>query len=247
MWLYIINIERYREWILMKCLICGGESAGEVCNQCIRLEKILFQKEWSFKAGLIGKAEDLRVAVSNLRISGRLPMSDNPKGLNTRVDNVSHYLMNVKKVEETTYSGKKAIMVTIENPETKFTRYLYLPNLDDMAGLSAAINDAKTKAASLTERIRQQKGLAPAQTGAAVTASAGAAAAASFTTAPRPTPKPIPAQAQEENYDTVALSGMADDLSEFETKIKKLKVLRDNGILSEEEYIAEKKKLVSIF
>lgn len=231
----------------MKCLICGGESAGEVCNQCIRLEKILFQKEWSFKAGLIGKAEDLRVAVSNLRISGRLPMSDNPKGLNTRVDNVSHYLMNVKKVEETTYSGKKAIMVTIENPETKFTRYLYLPNLDDMAGLSAAINDAKTKAASLTERIRQQKGLAPAQTGAAVTASAGAAAAASFTTAPRPTPKPIPAQAQEENYDTVALSGMADDLSEFETKIKKLKVLRDNGILSEEEYIAEKKKLVSIF
>ena len=27
----------------MKCLICGGESAGEVCNQCIRLEKIIFQ------------------------------------------------------------------------------------------------------------------------------------------------------------------------------------------------------------
>ena len=70
----------------MKCLICGGESAGEVCNQCIRLEKIIFQKEWSFKAGLIGKAEDLRVAVSNLRISGRLPMSDNPKALTTRVD-----------------------------------------------------------------------------------------------------------------------------------------------------------------
>ena len=41
----------------MKCLICGGESAGEVCNQCIRLEKIIFQKEWSFKAGFIGKAE----------------------------------------------------------------------------------------------------------------------------------------------------------------------------------------------
>ena len=40
---------------------------------------------------------------------------------------------------------------------------------------------------------------------------------------------------------------MAEDLSEFETKIKKLKVLRDNGILSEEEYIEEKKKLVSIF
>lgn len=234
----------------MKCLICGGESAGEVCNQCIRLEKIIFQKEWSFKAGLIGKAEDLRVAVSNLRISGRLPMSDNPKALNTRIDNVSHYLMNVKKVDEATYSGKKAVMVTIENPDTKFTRYLYLPNLDDMAGFSAAINDAKTKAASLTERIRQQKGLAPAQTGVASTASAGASAAASVTMAPRPAAAPVAAAAprqEEENYDTVALSGMADDLSEFETKIKKLKVLRDNGILSEEEYIAEKKKLVSIF
>lgn len=233
----------------MKCLICGGEAAGEVCNQCIRLEKVLFQKEWGFKAGLIGKSEELRVAVSNLRISGRMPMGNNSKGLNTRIDNVSHYLMNVKNVEETTFSGKKAAMITIENSETKFVRYLYLPNLDDMAGFTAAVNDAKTKAASLTERIRQQKGLAPAQTGVASTASAGAtASAASFTQAPRPvTTAPLPAAEKEENFDTVALSGMADDLSEFETKIKKLKVLRDNGILSEEEYIAEKKKLVSIF
>ena len=234
----------------MKCLICGGESAGEVCNQCIRLEKIIFQKEWSFKAGLIGKAEDLRVAVSNLRISGRLPMSDNPKALNTRVDNVSHYLLNVKSVEETTYSGKKAIMVTIVNPATKFTRYLYLPNLDDMAGLTAAINDAKTKAETLTDRILQQKGLAPAggsSASAAPAASASPAPAASApVSAPRPASIPTPS-AKEEDVSTVALSGMAEDLSEFETKIKKLKVLRDNGILSEEEYIEEKKKLVSIF
>ena len=234
----------------MKCLICGGESAGEVCNQCIRLEKIIFQKEWSFKAGLIGKAEDLRVAVSNLRISGRLPMSDNPKALNTRVDNVSHYLLNVKSVEETTYSGKKAIMVTIVNPATKFIRYLYLPNLDDMAGLTAAINDAKTKAETLTDRIRQQKGLAPAggsSASAAPAASASPAPAASApVSAPRPASIPTPS-AKEEDVSTVALSGMAEDLSEFETKIKKLKVLRDNGILSEEEYIEEKKKLVSIF
>lgn len=235
----------------MKCLICSGEAAGEVCNQCIRLEKIIFQREWSFKAGLIGKSEDLRVAVSNLRISGRLPMSDNPKAMNTRVDNVSHYLMNVKKAEETTYSGKKAIMVTIENPDTKFTRYLYLPNLDDMAGFMTAIHEAKEKAASLTERIRQQKGLAPAQTGIPSTASSSASAVAAArtnpTVAPRPSVTAAPSPAGEENFDTVALSGMADDLSEFETKIKKLKVLRDNGILSEEEYIAEKKKLVSIF
>jgi len=239
----------------MKCLICGGESAGEVCNQCIRLEKILYQKEWSYKAGIIGKAEDLRVAVSNLRISGRLPMSDNPKALNTRIDNVSHYLLNVKSVEETNYGGKKAIMVTIENPATKFTRYLYLPGLDDIAGVTASVNDAKTKAETLTDRIRQQKGLAPigggsapAPTPAASAPSITAAGAApSFTAAPRPvTVAPTPSAA-DEDVSTVALSGMAEDLSEFETKIKKLKVLRDNGILSEEEYIEEKKKLVSIF
>lgn len=225
----------------MKCLICGGEAAGEVCNQCIRLEKILFQKEWAFKAGIIGKSEDLRVAVSNLRISGRLPISNNPKGLNTRIDNVSHYLLNVKNVEETTFSGKKAIMVAIENTDTQFVRYLYLPGLDDVAGFTSAVNGAKTQAASLTDRIRQQKGLAPIQTGAASAAPAAAAPSA-------PAPKPAaPVAEKDDNFDTVALSGMADDLSEFETKIKKLKVLRDNGILSEEEYISEKKKLVSIF
>lgn len=229
----------------MKCLICGGESAGEVCNQCIRLEKIIFQKEWSFKAGFIGKSEDLRVAVSNLRISGRLPMSDNPKGLNTRVDNVSHYLLNVKSVDETTYSGKKAMMVTIENPATKFVRYLYLPALDDMAGFAAAIKDAKTKAETLTDRIRQQKGLAPVGGGSAPVATP-APSAPTPTVAPAPAAIPTPA-ARDEDVSTVALSGMAEDLSEFETKIKKLKVLRDNGILSEEEYIEEKKKLVSIF
>lgn len=229
----------------MKCLICGGESAGEVCNQCIRLEKIIFQKEWSFKAGFIGKSEDLRVAVSNLRISGRLPMSDNPKGLNTRVDNVSHYLLNVKSVDETTYSGKKAMMVTIENPATKFVRYLYLPALDDMAGFTAAIKDAKTKAETLTDRIRQQKGLAPVGGGSAPVATP-APSAPTPTVAPAPAAIPTPA-ARDEDVSTVALSGMAEDLSEFETKIKKLKVLRDNGILSEEEYIEEKKKLVSIF
>ncbi len=39
----------------MKCLICGSESANEVCNKCIRLEKILYQKEWNFKEGMLIK------------------------------------------------------------------------------------------------------------------------------------------------------------------------------------------------
>ena len=67
--------------------------------------------------------------------------------------------------------------------------------------------------------------------------------------APESTPASAPAPTADatNNYDTVALSSIAADINEFETKIKKLKVLRDNGILSEEEYLAEKKKLVSIF
>ena len=30
----------------MKCLVCGKDSSNEVCNNCIRMEKILYQKEW---------------------------------------------------------------------------------------------------------------------------------------------------------------------------------------------------------
>ena len=69
---------------------------------------------------------------------------------------------------------------------------------------------------------------------------------ARLTPAPAAAPASAPAPAAT-STDTVALAGIAEDISEFETKIKKLKVLRDNGILSDEEYEAEKKKLVSIF
>ena len=103
-------------------------------------------------------------------------------------------------------------MVTIENPATKFIRYLYLPNLDDMAGLTAAINDAKTKAETLTDRIRQQKGLAPAG-GSSAPAAASASPAPSASapvSAPRPVSIPTPV-AKEEDVSTVAMSGMADD------------------------------------
>ena len=76
---------------------------------------------------------------------------------------------------------------------------------------------------------------------------ASQAAAAAPAPTPAAAPAPAPKPAAPASSDTVALAGIASDISEFETKIKKLKVLRDNGILSEEEYEAEKKKLVSIF
>lgn len=299
----------------MKCLICSGDSAGEVCNKCIRLEKILYQKEWSYKEGMfLKKSEDYRIAISNMRISGRVAICDNPKGLNSRLDNMSHYLMNVKECTQVSYQGKKTLMIGIENStgeNARYSRYCFLPGFDDVEQFVNAIFDAKKKAASLTERIRQSNGIStgaveitPTQTSADIKVSASAAAAptpmptplaaaastsmptpsaaAASTSmptsaaaavaamsrpvtpvsaptapvfaatptpasAPAPAPAPRPAPAAPSTYDTVALSGIASDINEFETKIKKLKVLRDNGILSEAEYLEEKKKLVNIF
>lgn len=264
----------------MKCLICGGDSAGEVCNKCSRLEKILYQKEWSYKEGMIiKKTEDFRIAISNMRISGRVAISDNPKGMNARLDNMTHYLLNVQECTQTTYQGKKTVMVVIESSTGdggSFKRYCFLPGFEEADQFIAAIADGKQKASTLTDKIRQTSGLAsstPASSASVAPASfasvsavnASAQQAASIPTpapAPAPAPAPIPvapapvaptpvaaAPAAESNgnYDTVALSSIASDINEFETKIKKLKVLRDNGILSEEEYLAEKKKLVSIF
>lgn len=236
----------------MKCLICGSESANEVCNKCIRLEKILYQKEWNFKEGmLIKKTEAFRIAISNLRISGRAAICDNPKGLNARIDNISYYLLNVKECSQVTYQGKKTLMVSLEGTgENRYNRYIFLPGFEEGDQLVNAIFDAKTKAASLTERIRQNNGIASRPVEVTPTV------ASSDFRVNQPTPAPVPAVAPASapapapvatSTDTVALAGIAEDISEFETKIKKLKVLRDNGILSDEEYEAEKKKLVSIF
>lgn len=240
----------------MKCLICGSDSSSEVCNKCIRLEKIIYQKEWvSKEGGLIKKSEDFRVAISNLRISGRVSISDNPKGSNARLDNFSHYLMNVRECSQVTYGGKKTLMVTVENKgEGAYTRYCFLPGFEEGDQFVNAIFDAKTKAASLTERIRQSSGMSSTPVEVTQTVASSdfhlSAAAQAAAAAPKPAaasaPAPKPAAAPASS-DTVALAGIASDISEFETKIKKLKVLRDNGILSEEEYEAEKKKLVSIF
>ena len=279
----------------MKCLICGGDSAGEVCNKCSRLEKILYQKEWSYKEGMIiKKTEEFRIAVSNMRISGRVAISDNPKGLNARLDNMTHYLLNVQDCTQTTYQGKKTVMVAIESSSgdsAKYKRFCFLPGFDEADQFIAAIAEGKQKASTLTDRIRQTNGLSsstPAASTAApasfasVSAVNASAQQAASTPAPAPTPvaaeptptpvaptpaapapepavaptpvaatptpaAPTPTAEATNNYDTVALSSIASDINEFETKIKKLKVLRDNGILSEEEYLAEKKKLVSIF
>ena len=232
----------------MKCSVCGKDASNEVCNNCIRMEKILYQKEWSHKAGLLSKNEDYRVAISNLRISGRLSIGDNNRGLNTRIDNISHYLLHVKGISN---AGKDLMIELQGTGDNKYTRFLYLPGFQEGEQLMKAITDAKEKAASLTERIRQSNGIAssaPAPAASAAPAPAPAVAPAPRPAAPSPAPAPAaPAAPAPNTTDTIALAGIAEDISEFETKIKKLKVLRDNGILSDAEYEAEKKKLVSIF
>lgn len=143
----------------MKCLICGGDSAGEVCNKCSRLEKILYQKEWSYKEGMIiKKTEDFRIAISNMRISGRVAISDNSKGMNARLDNMTHYLLNVQECTQTTYQGKKTVMVVIESSTSdggSFKRYCFLPGFEEADQFIAAIADGKQKASTLTDKIRQ--------------------------------------------------------------------------------------------
>ena len=77
----------------MQCLICGKDSAGEVCNQCIRAEQGIYAKDWTYKEGLIvKKTEDFRVNVTNARVNGIAVISTSPNGMNAKIDNFNHYI-----------------------------------------------------------------------------------------------------------------------------------------------------------
>lgn len=45
--------------------------------------------------------------------------------------------------------------------------------------------------------------------------------------------------------NTPQLEDVTDDTEQFEKRVKKLKVLYDNGILSEEEFLEEKRRIMS--
>ena len=199
----------------MKCLICAKESAGEVCDQCIRLEKPVFQKEWNYKEGLvIKKVEPMRVSISTLRISGKAEICNNERGMNGRMDNVSHYIMNVKDVSKKMYQGKETVTVHYYNSDTKMERFLFFLGLTDADELKRAIESAKQQAGTLVGRLNEN--------------AAASAASTARSSAPA----------------TSASSAAAAVAGDFETKAKKLKVLLDSGILSPEEYEKEKKKLM---
>lgn len=234
----------------MKCLICGSEATGEICHKCGAVEKILYQKDWIHVEGkVIRKSENFRIAVSNLRLSGRAIVSDNPKGLNARVDNLSHYLLNVKECSQAIYQGKKTLMLSIEGiGENKYTRFCFLAGFDAGDQLANALFEAKRKVPALADQILSG-------TSGAVSGYDYGMSARKSVEQPRPAEQsepvrsasPLPKNFDPFSSDTIALASVAEDISVFETKIKKLKVLRDNGILSDAEYEEEKKKLVNIF
>ena len=76
--------------------------------------------------------------------------------------------------------------------------------------------------------------------GATSTAAGATSTMAGATSAPKPLPKP-------ENESSILTSVPSGKLSfaEFEKAAKKLKMLLDNGIINQEEFDAEKQKLVA--
>lgn len=129
----------------MQCLICGKDSAGEVCNQCIRAEKGIYAKDWTYKEGLIvKKTEDFRVNVTNARVNGIAVISTASNGMNAKIDNFNHYIGCVVGVEQGSYNNKPAPMFHIKAP-AGMERYLIFPQMPDEGGLKAAVEKAKSE------------------------------------------------------------------------------------------------------
>ncbi|MBQ5431295.1 MAG: hypothetical protein IIU28_06555 [Lachnospiraceae bacterium] len=51
-------------------------------------------------------------------------------------------------------------------------------------------------------------------------------------------------KAAEEDRYTATANGKADSAEDFKVRVEKLQILRDSGMLSEEEFLSEKKKLL---
>lgn len=188
----------------MKCFICGKDSVGEVCNSCTRLEQSIYNKEYTYKEGLIvKKTEDFKIAISTARANGTAIVSTSSSGMNAKIDNFNHFIGGVLGVEPCTYNGKPAPGVHIKTP-AGMERYLIFPQFTDEGALKAAIDKAK----------------------------AGQVTASSSSPAPSPAAVAAP-----------SFASSASLTPEQQERLKKLDLLKENGILSEAEYQAEKSKM----
>lgn len=128
---------------IMACFVCKSESPYEVCNQCIRAEKVFAEQKWTYKASLFGAKEDCKISVSSYRISGCSLISSMESGSNGRFDTFNHYVGNVKDIKIGEYNKKPSLILHIVNTEKKLDRYIILPGMEDMEKIHSAILSAK--------------------------------------------------------------------------------------------------------
>lgn len=133
----------------MKCFVCGNDTPGEVCNQCVRTEKSIFHKEWDYKEGfIVKKVESYKLDVTSYRITGTGMVSNSDKGLNGRVDTFNHYIGNVDFVQKGQCNGKDALVIHYKNQNTQMERYIHFQGFTDDETVKNAINAAKAEASS---------------------------------------------------------------------------------------------------
>ena len=123
------------------CCVCGRESAGEVCNTCIRTETQIMKEEWVHKEGLLGsKKIELNLSISDLRISGYGLITTQEGMLTTgRYDNFTHYIKNIEEVKSVTIDKKEALLIHIVNPYTRLNRFIYMLSPKDVSKLILTI------------------------------------------------------------------------------------------------------------
>ncbi len=200
----------------MKCFVCGRDSVGEVCNSCTRDEQGFYKRDYQYKEGLlVKKKEDFRINITNARINGIAVVSPYQNGMNAKVDNFNHWIGAVEETGESTYNGKPAPYVHIKVPGG-MERYLIFPQLDDISGVKNAIDKAKSAKME------------------------GPAVMPAFAAAPAPAPRPAapaPRPAAPAPAPAAALDPVKQD------KLNKLNALLTSGILTQDEYNAEKLKM----
>ena len=201
----------------MKCFVCGKDSVGEVCNTCIRDEQGFYNRDYQYKEGLlVKKKEDFRINITNARINGIAVVSPYANGMNAKVDNFNHWIGAVEETGDSSYNGKPAPYIHVKVPGG-MERYLIFPQLDDVSGMKAAVEKAKSNKM------------------------ASPAVMPTFAAAPTPAPRPVAPAPRPAAPAPAAAVPMLDPVKQ--DKLNKLNTLLASGILNQAEYDAEKIKL----
>ena len=175
------------------------------------------------------KVESYRVDVSSYRISGVGMISNSEKGLVARLDAFNHFIGNVDLVEKRPYNGKDAVMIHYKNPNTQMERFIFFVNFNAADGLKNAVEEAnKDLTASGVNPMGGMMDNFIIST--PTTSSSVSTSAASSEQTASSVRNSTPAEAAAPSADV-------------QLKLRKLQILLDSGILSQEEYEKEKGKI----